>query len=128
MNFEGFVDVTVSKRKNRIRNNPVFASINDKGITFSRATLDGLSAEYVRVLLNNDDRKFALVPADEGKPFMKRGKNTQIVRWNSSIVNNIRELLPDGQKTNVRIQGRIEDGVALFDCNDLSKRRAGAKA
>lgn len=136
MNLEGFEEVKMNKRVGTSRRGiniirkvrPIFVSIDNRGISFSRATVDDLKAEYVKLLVNSNGKQFALVPADEGYSFMKSNKKTQVVRWNNSAVDTIRDLLPEGRKSNIRINGKIEDGVAIFDCNDLSERRKGATA
>lgn len=132
MNLDKFEEIKTTKRGRsnvglvrKVR--PVFISVDNRGVSFSRATVDDLQAEYVKLLVNSEDKQFALVPADTGYTFMKSNKKTQLVRWNNSAVDIIRDLLPEGQKSNIRINGKIEDGVAIFDCNDLSERRKGAK-
>lgn len=129
MNFENFVDTTPERTTRERKKNKIFVTVKPNGMAFSRGSVDALvDVPYVRMMTDADNRQVLFLASDSGLHFMKEGKRTQGVIWyNNTVLSNIKAMLPDDKKENVRILGEIVEingkkGI-LLDCDSLDSMR-----
>lgn len=131
MNFKNFIDTTPERAtRERKKKNKIFVTVKPKGVAFSRGSVDALvDVPYVRMMTDVGNKQILFLAGDSGLHFMKEGKRTQGVIWyNNTVLSNIKAMLPDGKKENVRILGEVVEidgkkGI-LLDCNSLDNMRS----
>ena len=126
--FEEFPPSTSSSRT-AVSSNPIFVTVRPTSLMFSRGVNAALSnAAHVKVLFNESNKQFVLKAAEEGDKawtYLKEGrdKGAYVIWQNKDLLEKIKDMLPEGRKSGVRINGKNSDGSVLFDCTDLGEMR-----
>ena len=136
MDYTNYVEFAAGSatRAPREASSTIFATMKPTAITFSQSVNRALNGTpYVKLLLNEEEKKFILVAADEGLTYLKQGRSQKaIVIWhNKKVVEKIKSLLPEGEKSGFRVYGKAyeEDGDIgiIFDCTKIGSMRKSFK-
>jgi len=131
--FEEFPPTTSSSRA-AVSSNPIFVTVRPTSLMFSRGVNAALeNAARVKVLFSESNKQFILKTAEEGEKawtYLKEGrdKGAYVIWQNKDLLDKIKDMLPDGRKNGVRINGKKTEDSVLFDCTDLGEMRKFRKA
>ena len=124
--FQEFSPKRTREDKPKGESTNLFVTMKDSALYFSRAVTAALNnAANVKILINEEDKQFLLMPSEEGQRYLKPGRpDTVPIIWTTKdLVKRIKEMLPEGQKENVRILGTVVEEGFLFDCNNIKPMR-----
>ena len=104
----------------------LYVTMKSTSMSFPRSVNRALNgAPHVKLMISEEEKKFALIPVDIGLAFLKSGRDAEasVVWHNKDMLARIKALLPEDKKEGVRIYGKQHGDGIVFDCNDLGNMR-----